>query len=755
MSAAASGPASGAPSRAALPAFLGRFTVLRGAPRELWVLLLVKLLVIAAYQVMNLTFVLWLSADLGYSDQWAGFLVAGWSAAMTLFAVFAGSLADAIGARKAILLGLAVTVAARAVMTFSTLKWLALAGGLLPLALGEALTGPVLAAAVRRYSTTSQRSMAFSLFYAMMNVGFILAYHLFDGLRQALGEPQGHLTLPWLRLEFTTYRALFLISFLIEAAIFPVAWFGLREGVEATDQGVRIGGDKPRRPRGALGTALSTMARDALTQGARIFSGLWRQRGFYQFLAFLGLAALVRLIFVSMYYTYPKFGIRELGEAAPVGALFSINSYLVLLLAPLLGALVQRIPAYRMVTVGSAVAAASVFIMALPPRWFQPLADGALGHGIADLWLGADTRFSPDDFPNTPALAASLLSPSNSVSTAVIQTLSGPTRTLLRRPLPPHNPALEPHPSSALFAAGDITPAFAARLSRDPNPATASVSAFLLRQFSPATLALLADTKAPEPQLQAALAEDLNRVLKGGTLYEAERFAAVPLSPPALALAPSLTGPASGQLLPNQTRLLNRLLLEDTYGADLAHSAHPLRVALAHDLSALISNGPLDRLPGFPRPALAGTDTPPRGARLARLNRRLLEDAFPSGIAKNRLDAPGSVNPYYVMILLYLVLLSVGESIYSPRLYEYAAAIAPKGQEASYLSLSYLPFFLAKLPVATLSGVLLARFCPETGPRDSAGLWLIIGLTAAVAPVGLLALRRFIQAPEAGRPSIF
>jgi hypothetical protein len=103
------------------------------------------------------------------------------------------------------------------------------------------------------------------------------------------------------------------------------------------------------------------------------------------------------------------------------------------------------------------------------------------------------------------------------------------------------------------------------------------------------------------------------------------------------------------------------------------------------------------------------------------------------------------------MIFLFIALLSVGESIYSPRLYEYAAAIAPKGQEASYMSLSYLPFFLAKLPVAMFSGVLLARFCPETGPRDSASLWLIIALTTTVAPVGLVALRRYIQVPEAGR----
>ena len=134
-----------------------------------------------------------------------------------------------------------------------------------------------------------------------------------------------------------------------------------------------------------------------------------------------------------------------------------------------------------------------------------------------------------------------------------------------------------------------------------------------------------------------------------------------------------------------------------------------------------------------------------------RLNRLLLEDAFPTEIARNRVGVQGSVNPYYVMIVLYILLLSIGESLYSPRLYEYAAAIAPKGQEASYMSMSYLPFFLAKLLVASFSGVLLARFCPETGPRDSSTLWLIIALTTLIAPVGLLVLRPWIQVAETGR----
>jgi MFS family permease len=769
MSITSAGPASAAPARAGLAAFLRRFTVLRGAPRELWMVLLVKLAGIAAYGIMNTTFVLWLSYDLGYNDQQAGFMVAGWSTAMTLFAVFAGSLTDAIGLRKAILLGLAVTVVSRAVMTFTTVKWVALAAGMFPLALGEALGGPVLVAGIRRYSTTAQRSISFALFYALMNAGFLIANYTFDHVRQSLGEPQGHLLLPWLRLDFTTYRTLFLISFLIELSLLPIAWFVLRAGVEATDQGVSITPEQQSYPGANLWKAFRLTTRDALGNTGRIFAGLWRQRGFYKFLAFLSLASFVRLIFIQMYYTYPKFGIRELGEGAPVGRLFMINSILILFLVPIVGALSQRISAYRMVSVGSAIAAASVFFMALPPRWFQPLADGWLGHGIADVWLAGDARFSPDDFRDLPALAARLQSSSSGAAGALGRAVSEPTRALLGRELRAPAAHLAGHPGSALFAAGEVrdAAALAARLRDDAQATTRPISAFVWSQLLPASVALLGDAKRPEPERQAVLAQELNRILRGQTLYDERRFAGVPLSLAARALleghagqAKAETLPNAGRMpaprLPNQTLLLNRLLLEDTYTRELARSPHPLRAALAEDLNAIIRNGPLTGLPGFPGLALlAKTKAPaakqPQGTALARLNRRLIEDAFPSEIARKGADVPGSVNPYYVMIFLFIGLLSVGESIYSPRLYEYAAAIAPKGQEGSYMSLSYLPFFLAKLPVAMFSGVLLARFCPETGPRDSATLWLIIALSTTIAPIGLLVLRRYIQVPEAGR----
>ena len=110
----------------------------------------------------------------------------------------------------------------------------------------------------------------------------------------------------------------------------------------------------------------------------------------------------------------------------------------------------------------------------------------------------------------------------------------------------------------------------------------------------------------------------------------------------------------------------------------------------------------------------------------------------------------GGIHPYYVMTAIYIAIFSVGEAFYSPRVYEYAAAIAPKGQEASYGALSYIPFLFGKLLVG-YAGRLLAAFCPEHGPRHSGTMWLIFACAASVAPIGLLLFRSYIRVPEAGR----
>jgi len=488
-------PAPGAPT-----SFLGKFTVLFSAVRELWIVFAIVLLSNLAYRVVNFTLRLWLSSDLGFNDVQAGLVVLLWSAGLTLCIVLVGSLTDALGLRKTFLLGFALCIISRVFITFTTVKWVALGVGLTVLAIGEGMGAPVTIAALRRYTTTAQRSIAFSVFYSIMNAGFLIGVLIFDALRAALGE-HGSFTLPGIGMTLSTYRTTLLASLALSIPSFLIIYFWLREGVEATDQGVVITPEKVKYPGKNPLQVLKLTVGDTARDTARIFAGLWRQAGFYKFLAFLSLAVFIKMIFVHMDYTYPTFGIRELGEGAPVGHLYGLNNILIVILAPLVGVLTQRISAYRMVIFGSFIAAASVFIMTVPPQWFRPLADGWFGHYIAHVWLGVS----------------------------------------------------------------------------------------------------------------------------------------------------------------------------------------------------------------------------------------------------------GTVNPYYVMIFLFVLFLSIGEAFYSPRLYEYTAAIAPKGQEASYMAMSSLPFFLAKIGVGPLSGVLLAQFCPATGPRHSETLWLIIGLSTMIAPVGLLVFQRFIRVREAGR----
>src|SRR5204862_4821545 len=359
--------------------FIAKFTVLKGAERELWLTFLIKLFIISAYSITNKTLILWLSSDLGFSDQGAGALVGWvWAPAMPVCTLLAGSVTDALGLRRTFFVGVTICAIARAVMVFTTVPWLALAGGLFPLVIGEALGTPVLIAATRRYSTTRQRSISFSIIYMVMNIGYLIAARIFDYVRQSSRE-HGHLDL--FGSQITTYRALFLASLGFEILLLPTIYF-LRRGAEATDEGVKFDAEPVRYATGALWERIWLTVRDSARDTVRLFRRLLSQSMFYRLLVFLLLIGFLKLIFLQMDYVFPKFGIRELGDGAPIGQLSAINYLLIILLVPIVGSLKQQFSAYRMVVVGGAICAASVFIMALPTGWFQGLASGGIGQWL-------------------------------------------------------------------------------------------------------------------------------------------------------------------------------------------------------------------------------------------------------------------------------------------------------------------------------------------------------------------------------------
>eukprot|EP00299_Pterocystis_sp_00344_P011653 c5475_g1_i1.p1 GENE.c5475_g1_i1~~c5475_g1_i1.p1 ORF type:complete len:339 (+),score=36.66 c5475_g1_i1:545-1561(+) len=95
--------------------------------------------------------------------------------------------------------------------------------------------------------------------------------------------------------------------------------------------------------------------------------------------------------------------------------------------------------------------------------------------------------------------------------------------------------------------------------------------------------------------------------------------------------------------------------------------------------------------------------------------------------------------------VIFIVMLSIGEALWSPRLYEYTTIISPKGREGTYASLSSAPYFMAKLGVGYVGGYLLEQFCSASPCSQGWVMWLVIGLVTILGPIGILVFYSYIN----------
>ena len=120
------------------------------------------------------------------------------------------------------------------------------------------------------------------------------------------------------------------------------------------------------------------------------------------------------------------------------------------------------------------------------------------------------------------------------------------------------------------------------------------------------------------------------------------------------------------------------------------------------------------------------------------------------------LEVPvGFRDPYYMSMVLFVVWFTIGEAIWSPRLMQFTAEVAPPGREGSYVALAYLPYFGAKFIAGPMAGILLQVYSPEFGVDgaymnypDHQMIWWWIGGTAALTPIGMLLLKRLYRDAE-------
>jgi len=114
-----------------------------------------------------------------------------------------------------------------------------------------------------------------------------------------------------------------------------------------------------------------------------------------------------------------------------------------------------------------------------------------------------------------------------------------------------------------------------------------------------------------------------------------------------------------------------------------------------------------------------------------------------------------SFGHHYINAVGFVLMLSLGEACWSPRLYEYTVSIAEDGREGTYMALANMPMFVATLLASALSGWFLNTFCPEdltfgVSPpkRHPEIMWFLIGCASVMSPVLLYALKDVIEPKE-------
>lgn len=386
---------------------------LRHSPRDMWLLFATKLIEYTAYAAMNMTFILWLSADCGLGDVEAGAFISTWSLGLSVVNMIAGALVDAIGIKKTLLISSFFLVFSRSIMFWNTNPTFVMLFGFLPLAIGFAIVGPVVSIGIKRYTTKEGAALGFGLFYVLMNVGYAIGGQFFDSIRarfsvrdaagKIINENAGALV-PYLNAHLSTYQIILFVGLFFTLASLVVILF-LRDGVTLAEDGTITVAPKTALPRGALWRTSIDATKTAARDTVQTLTAVMRERIFWNFLFVIGLTVFVRFVFFHFHYTFPKYSLRVLGEGAKIGSIYGVlNPVLIVFLVPLVASLTRRVSSYKMLVIGSLVSSLSVFIATIPAQAFAGLASTWLGELVLVRWLGlAPTLQDLTSTPNTAA----------------------------------------------------------------------------------------------------------------------------------------------------------------------------------------------------------------------------------------------------------------------------------------------------------------------------------------------------------------
>jgi proton-dependent oligopeptide transporter, POT family len=308
-----------------------------GFERSFWIANLTELFERLAYYATAAVLAIYLNEQLHFSSQLTGWLIGTFGLVVWFLPILGGTLADRFGFRRALMFAyLVMTVGYFLLGSLSAAwmeplrhalgdKWLVLAILLVP-ALGPGVVKPCVAGTTARASSENVRSLGYSIYYTIVNIGGALGPIIAWLVRKQLG----------LGIE-SVFRV-------AAASVFLMFWttlFFYREPNRSGEEQVA-----------SVSAAIKN-----------VFVVLGNRR----FVAFLLISSGFYIVFWQEFISAPLFVRKYINAQADVDLLLSVDPIVVICLQILVAYLTRTMPAIRAIALGFLVTGLSWVLLAIHP----------------------------------------------------------------------------------------------------------------------------------------------------------------------------------------------------------------------------------------------------------------------------------------------------------------------------------------------------------------------------------------------------
>ncbi len=307
-------------------------SIFKEFPGSFWTANVTELFERAAFYGMFITMTLYLTDVVGFNDIWAGILGALFSAGIYFFPLFTGAYADRIGYKKSLLLAFSLLTIGYFTLAFIPQKPFVVIALLVFLMIGGSFIKSVITGTVAKGSNSDNRAKAYSIFYAMVNIGSFSGKYLAKYIRT--GVDLGPLGEFQLGLQYVGYysAAMTAIAFIVILFVF--------KDIDAEGVG---------------------------KQFSEIFKGLKRVLSNGRLLGLILIVSGFWLIQHQMYASMPKYIIRMVGEDAAPEWYANVNPFMVVTFVMLVTAWMKKKKAITSMNIGMFMMPFSAFFMSAGP----------------------------------------------------------------------------------------------------------------------------------------------------------------------------------------------------------------------------------------------------------------------------------------------------------------------------------------------------------------------------------------------------